>query len=187
MKKTKRTPEQQVKRGKRALAILTAMAAVCLLAFAARKCEEPEAMDHVTLAMDEMLDSLMNEEIFIVTRITDKEDYRTCRITPPCPEEDSLHVLKLKIQFSETDEETARQANRRITDLEEHIKRYYDDKTNELVYYNRRIRFETEGGHEYTCIQTIDTTLLESRLKHIICLDNIEIDMSMIKEIENTH
>lgn len=184
MKKKKRTPEQQVKRGKRALAILAAMGVVCLISMLVQKCEGEQAND-VSTVMDAHLDSLMTLNAHPNYKIISKTPHSLCRYVPRCLQEDTLDGLELKIRLSGISCQEIIEAEEKIIKLKDYINAYRNDENNLLVYYNRRLKFIGNDGRSYTCIQTIDTNLVETRFKHLVCLDEIQLSEDEKKEFLN--
>lgn len=161
------TPELKVARAKRILMVFALMGIVCLMAMCMRGCRnvrEPASADAV---MNARLDSLFQANGLEKAVLTESEQVIFRKYIPHCDEENELAGLEVTLELGELKDNERSIIIQRIKELKQCIKEYYSDKSNETAYYNRRIRFKHEGK-EYTCIQVLDSNLVDSRLKHIM-------------------
>lgn len=161
------SPELKVARAKRILIIFALMGIVCLMAMCMRGCQTEEEPEQVEDVMDAKLDSLFSANGLSEAVLTESEQVIFRRYIPHCIEEEELDGLEVMVQLGELKDKELSDTMQRIEELKQFIKEYYSDKSNETAYYNRRIRF-VHAGKEYTCIQVIDSNLIDSRLKHIM-------------------
>jgi hypothetical protein len=178
-------PELKVARAKRILLIFALMGIVCVTAAIMKQCEGTEQAPPIEQLMNDKLDSLLVADGFSEAVVTDYGDIVYRRYIPHFKEEDELAGLETLVEFGELKGKALSDTLQRIEDLKVYIKNYKEDKNNETAYYNRRIRF-TSNGDEYTCIQIIDTTLNSTRLKHVMPV-NIKDVEKKIKELENNN
>lgn len=172
-KKKTRTPQQQIRRGKTALALLGVMLVVYLASLAMIRCSSETVRDEVEEAMDMKLDSLLRASEYEDAEVTSRKAYKLTSITPPTNAEDTLFILKSSMEVGVIEESETEATAARIAELEERIREYNNDAGNRMTYYSRRINFSDAEGDEYTCIQTMDTNLRSSILKHIVRLDEM--------------
>ena len=177
-RKKDNAPELKVARAKRILIIFALMGIVCLMAMCMRGCQTEEKPTQVEDVMDAKLDSLFSVNGLSEAVLTESEQVIFRRYIPHCKEEHELAGLETMLEFSELKDHELQDVLQKIEDLKQFIKNYYSDKSNETAYYNRRIRFKHDGK-EYTCIQVIDSNLIDSRLKHIM--------QSSKEDIKNLH
>lgn len=186
--KKKRTPEQQIRRGKFALSMLFVMSIVCILGGLVNKCDTEKVLS-VADIMDTKLDSLLLENNYQGYEIIKKEQVSLCSYIPSCSEEDSLMILTFKLSLDNITENEKVTINEQIKRLKVTIDEYKKDKRNMLIYHNRRIRFKDRDGKIFTCIQTMDTNLISTKLKHVICLEEIDFTQDelfqQLKDIKN--
>lgn len=167
----------KITRGKHLLTILGIMGVIIVIASTIGNRKSDEKPATIESVMNSKLDSLFIVNGLPDVKLLEVNDVIYRKYIPRCNEEDELERLNIQLQIDSLNGKELNKKLHRIIELKTYIKSYHEDKNNEIAYYNRRIHFEN-NGKEFTCIQTIDTCLHASSLKHII-----QIDKDVIKTI----
>ena len=166
-----RTNEQKVARGKFALSLILLMSLVILAGSIVNRCSDKHhAVVPPDGAMDAALPALLEDYENAV--VIHKEPAHKVSYFPVCEAEDSLTMLEFRMSIGDVPVKDMDKANALAEELRNTVKLYKQDPSNMVVNHNRRIRFKYEDK-TYTCIQVIDTNLVESHLKHMMCLEDL--------------
>lgn len=174
MKRKERTNEEKVARGKAVLALLLGMSLIILAGSIVNRCGRSQTVASPDEVMDRCLPSLLKARDYTDATVLEKGNSHKRSYVPICEAEDSLMILEFRLAIGDVPKSEVDSAMARIESLKETVKAYKEDPDNIVVNHNRRIKFLYDGK-TYSCIQVIDTNLVESHLKHIICLDDIDL------------
>ena len=173
-KKKERTPQQKVRRGRIALAILAAMA-LFILVFRPSKTEMDSATA-VEKAMDGKLDSLLN--IFAEgSTAYFRGEIEDMSLDVRIPQEDQLDSVNVYIKYIDNAGIPAGEKQKLLNGalqskeyLEKQISRIKAMPQSKIYFKTRRIRFTTPDGKNYTCFQRLAGD--RSTLKYIKDITN---------------
>ena len=174
MKRKQRTNEEKVTRGKAVLALLLGMSLIILAGSIVNRCENGQTVASPDEVMDRCLPSLLKARDYTNATVLEKGNSHMRSYVPICEAEDSLMILEFRLAIGDVPKSEIDSAMTRLESLKETVKAYKEDPNNIVVNHNRRVKFLCDGK-TYSCIQVIDTNLVESHLKHIVCLDDIDL------------